>query len=144
MGCRKNWPALCLWIWEYGNAIDMMKSKQEGEFSPLTVSAMLRLTAVSAERKLRKQRRRVEKPLLHKVLLPARFKASDEGKSPATNAAALAAKTDVVMTDAEITAPLGDTASDTSSPRKLDAESTPAATTEDANNSDPKVNGNEP
>lgn len=102
-----------------------------------TVSAFLRLTAASAEKKSRKQRRRVEKPLLHKVLLPARFKAHDERKTPATNAAAFTAKKDVVMTDAEITTPLGDTASDTSS--QADAESIPAATTDDVDISNLKV-----
>ena len=109
-----------------------------------TVSALLRLTAASAEKKSRKQRRRVEKPLLHKVLLPARFKAHDERKTPATNAAAFTAKKDVVMTDAEITTPLGDTASDTSSPCKPDAESIPAATTEDVDISNLKVIDLEP
>ena len=108
------------------------------------MSAFLRLTAASAERKSRKQRRRGEKPLLHKVLLPARFKACDERKPPATNAAALPARTDVAMTDAEITAPLGDTASHTSSPSKPDAESTPAATTEAVDNTTLKVNDHEP
>ena len=104
----------------------------------------MRLTAASAERKSRKQRRRVEKPLLHKVLLPARFKAHEERKSPAMNGATLTAKTDVVMTDAEIPTPLGDTASDTSSPSKPDAESTPAATIEDVDDTNSKVNDHEP
>ena len=105
---------------------------------------MLRLTAASAEKKSRKQRRRVEKPLLHKVLLPARFKAHEERKSPATNEATLPATTDVVMTDAEITAEPGDTTSNTSSPSKPDTESTPATTTEDAENSNLKANELEP
>ena len=122
----------------------MIKSKQEGELSSLICQRLLRLTAVSAERKSRKQRRRVDKPLLHKVLLPARFKARDEKQSPATNAAATTGKPDVVMTDAEITTPLGETASDTSSPSKPDAESPPAATTEDAGNGDLKANDLEP
>ena len=108
------------------------------------MSALLRLTAVSAERKSRKQRRRVEKPLLHKVLLPARFKAHEERKSPATNGATRPAKTDVVMTDAEIPTPLGDTASDTSSPSKPDAESIPAATTNDVDSTNSKDNDHEP
>ena len=32
MGCRKNWPVLARWIWEYGNQMDMRKSKQEGRW----------------------------------------------------------------------------------------------------------------
>ena len=30
IGCRKNWPVLVRWVWEYGNQMDMRKSKQEG------------------------------------------------------------------------------------------------------------------
>ena len=30
IGCRKNWPVLARWVWEYGNQINMRKSKQEG------------------------------------------------------------------------------------------------------------------
>ena len=30
MGCRKNWPVLVRWVWEYGNQMDIRKSKQEG------------------------------------------------------------------------------------------------------------------
>ena len=30
IGCRKNWPVLVRWVWEYGNQMDLRKSKQEG------------------------------------------------------------------------------------------------------------------
>ncbi|KAF6230745.1 hypothetical protein HO133_000004 [Letharia lupina] len=77
MGCRQNWVAMISWIWEYANNLDAVKRKSEGSaLQALVYYAFINAFAASNfSTRANDQRRRVEKPLLHQVLHPAKFKA---------------------------------------------------------------------
>ena len=128
------------WIWEYGEKISMMKSKQEG-WSLLTPFCILLLIyhAGTAQKKSRKTGRRVEKPLLHKVLHPARFKAQPETKTSTKDVVAPSDNTDVIMNDISTTTPPCNALSDTASSGRPDGQRTQNATTEDVDISTLKV-----
>ena len=100
---------------------------------------LLRCNAVVAHKKSRKTGRRVEKPLLHKVLHPVRFKAQPEIKTSAKDAAAASDNTDVIMNDLNTTIPPCDAVSDTASSSRPDDQRTQDATTEDVDISTLKV-----
>ena len=126
------------WIWEYGQKIAMMKSKQEG-WSLLTLMFYASVKMLAVQKKSRKSGRRVEKPLLHKVLHPARFKAQPERKTSVKDVAAASDNTDVIMDDLSTTTPSCNVFSDTASSSKPDDERAQNATTEDVDISTLKV-----
>ena len=97
------------------------------------------MTAVAAPKASRRECRRVEKPLLNRVLRRAMFKAQHERKSVAKDPAVIAGIIDALMNDVEMkdieaTRPLCDTAPDTaisSGQGTRDEQSIPGATVED-------------
>ena len=95
--------------------------------------------AAVAQKKSRKTGRRVEKPLLHKVLHPARFKAQPKEKTSAKDAAAPSDNTDVMMEDLGTTMPSCNPVSHPAGFSRPDDQSTPNATTEDVDISTLKV-----
>ena len=95
--------------------------------------------ARAAHKKSRKNGRRVEKPLLHKVLHPARFKAQPERPTSAKDAAPASDNTDVTMDDISISLPPCDAVSDTASSTRLDDQRARSATTEEFDISTLKV-----
>ena len=91
----------------------------------------------SGQKKSGKQRRRVEKSLLHQVLHPAKFKAQHEStRSPAKDTAAVPGNGDVMMKDIDNTCP--NTAS-TSRQDMNEEQRMPDATVKDADISTLKV-----
>ena len=100
---------------------------------------LLRCIAVAAQKKSRKTGRRVEKPLLHKVLHPARFKAQPERKTSAKDAAAASDHTDVIMNDLSTTTPPCNAILDTVTFSGPDDQRTQNVTTEDVDISTLKV-----
>ena len=99
---------------------------------------LLTFNAVSAQKKSRKNGRRVEKPLLHKVLHPARFKVQPERKTLAKDTAAAADNTDVIMNDVSTMTPSCNVSDSTSSSTSND-QRTQNATAEDVDISTLKV-----
>ena len=100
---------------------------------------LLSHNAEAAHKKSRKTGRRVEKPLLHKVLHPARFKAQPERPTSAKDAAPASDNTDVLMNDISTTIPSCDAVSDTASSTRLDDQMAQSATTEEVDISTLKV-----
>ena len=100
---------------------------------------LLRCNAVAAHKKSRKTGRRVEKPLLHKVLHPARFKAQPEKKTSAKDAASASDDTDVIMNDLSTATPPCNAISDAAASSRPDDQRTQNATTEDVDISSLKV-----
>lgn len=74
------------------------------------------MVGATGQKKLRKKVRRVEKPLLHHVLRPAKFKAQHERRSLAKDTSAIPDNADVVLKDVDMGNPLCSTASDTANP----------------------------
>lgn len=100
------------------------------------------MVGISGQKKSRRQLRRVERPLLHQVLRPAKFKAQHERKSLAKDTAAIPNNADIVMNDVDMEKSLGSTAPDTANPTgpgTSDKKMIPPATVEDVNISALKV-----
>lgn len=94
------------------------------------------IIGISGQKKSRRQLRRVERPLLHQVLRPAKFKAQHERKSPAKNTGAILDNADIVMNDVDMENPLCSTAADTANPTgpgTSDEKMMRSATVEDVN-----------
>lgn len=95
--------------------------------------------AGAAQKKSRKSGRRVDKPLLYKVLHPARFKAQPEKKTSAKDVVAPSDNTDVIMNDISTTTPPSNALSDTASSGRPVGQTAQNATPEDVDISTLKV-----
>lgn len=120
-----------------------MRSKQEGRslWHPY-IMPLLMMVGATGEKKLRRQLRRVERPLLHQVLRPAKFKATHERKSPKKNTAAIPDNTDITTKDVDMEGSLCSTAPGTANPTgpgTSDEKMMRPATVEDVNISALKV-----
>ena len=121
-----------LGLWQY-NCHDEIEARRLVTLTSTDyASRCSRLIAVSAERKSRKQRRRVERPLLHKVLHPTGLKAQDRQKSSTKNAVAEPAFADVARNDDGVTIPSCAIIPATTIPSGSDDQRTSTTTIEDA------------
>ena len=93
----------------------MLKPKQQGWslLSPTSSGSSNAVVVSKSHAKSHGQRRRVEKPLLHKVLHTAKFKAQHGKSSNAADLAVAPANTDLEMGDVDVMEPLHSTAPDT-------------------------------
>lgn len=114
-----------------------MKLKQEGwSVRHPYITRLLMMIGISGQKKSRRQLRRVERPLLHQVLRPAKFKAQHERKSRAKDTAAISDDADVILNDADMENSLFSNAPDTANPMgpgTSDEKMMPPATFEDVN-----------
>ena len=99
-------------MWEYANNLDAVKRKSQGlvlHFLMWCAFANV-LAASKFPVKASGQRRRVEKPLLHQVLHPAKFKAQHGRLAKAKEPAVALENTDSEMHDVDASSTTTDTA----------------------------------
>lgn len=106
------------WIWHYGNKLAMLKPKQKSWLllTPKPCGSSNAVVVFKPHTKSHGQRRRAEKPLLHRVLHTAKFKAQHGTASKVEGVAVAPKDTDSEMGDVDVTGPPHSTALDAANP----------------------------